>query len=84
MSISNPKIEIDTILDTVPFILSNVLDKEKQLATLERYESRAYELKAICDYPSPKLRKRFAQAFFRIGGSKTKRNLTLENYSDVF
>lgn len=83
MLISNPEIEIDTILDTVPFILSNVSDKEKQLAMLERYKSRAYELKAICDYPSPKLRKRFAQAFFLIGGNSAKRNVTLEDYSDV-
>lgn len=84
MSLSNPEIEIDTILDTVLFILSNVSDKEKQQATLERYESRAYELKANCDYPSEKIRKRFAQAFSLIGGSNTKRNVTLENYSDFF
>lgn len=84
MSMSNPEIEIDTILDTVPFILRNVSDKEKQLATLERYKSRVYELKATCDYPSEKIRKRFAQAFSLIGVSNTKRNITLEKYSDVF
>lgn len=80
MLTTHPEAAIDTILETVPLMLSKVSDEAQLLAILQRYKARAYELNGCCDYPSEKIRKCFAKAFSRIRGKKGAHMVTLEDY----